>query len=76
MLQCEVRDKIQMPTLTTVIQHCTRGPGMYKKTSKRKGAKKKNQYRESNVHPLRVQNEQKIKKGEWVDIGWWGRTQS
>ena len=35
MLHSEVRDKIQMPTLTTLIQHCTRGPGMYNKTSKR-----------------------------------------
>ena len=35
MFQSEVRDKIQRPNFTTVIQHCTRGPGMYKKTSKR-----------------------------------------
>lgn len=35
MLHSEVRDKIQMPILTTLIQHCTRGPGMYKTTSKR-----------------------------------------
>lgn len=35
MLHSEVRDKIRMPTLTTLIQHCTRGPGMYNKTSKR-----------------------------------------
>ena len=35
-----------------------------KKTNKRK-AVKKNQYRESNIHSVRVQNEQKIENGEW-----------
>lgn len=39
-----------MPTLTTLIQHCTRGPGMYNKTSKRNKRYKEKKRGSKTVH--------------------------